>query len=384
MNDAIDRFLASSVRCAVRGEMPPSWPEDWPGDEAFHAAVSGWVRFHGVALALMGVPDALDDWPASVAAAVREEARGQSFWEMGHRVVAARLIAALAAMGAPAVLTKGTALAYSIYPDPAARRRGDSDLLLGEVDRKATRAALAASGFRPVGDARPLQEGWETKCEMGFVHQFDLHWRINASALIAQRLERGGLGTRTLPLPRLCETACAIAPTDNIILIAINRALHNKYGYRIGDHLAFEQGRLIWALDIHLLCSGFIRSDWDALLDATAASGTAPLVRSILALAQETLGTAVPEDVYASLACQPSDPELMAYLGAMSVMTRLRLDLAASPTLGAKLRLVGYTLFPATEVLHERFPDATHWPVQALQLRRLVAGVGKLLLQRRS
>ncbi|WP_086606516.1 nucleotidyltransferase family protein [Erythrobacter donghaensis] len=382
MNDAIDRFLALSVRRAVRGKAPPPWSEDWPSDAEFHAAVADRAAFHGVALALLGAPGALEDWPGAVADRVREEARGQSFWELGHRTVAARLIAALAAAGTPAVLTKGTALAYSAYPDPAMRRRGDSDLLLRPADRKAARAALVASGFRRVGDARPLQESWATECDMGFAHQFDLHWRISASALIAQKLEAGGVGSRSLPLPRLSEAARGVPPTDNIILIAINRALHHKYGYRSGADKAFEQDRLIWALDLALLCEAFTPADWEALRTTAAATGTAPLVLSLLDASAAMMGTSVPPDLRAGLAEDSGDAALLACIAPLPSITRLRLDLSASTSLAEKLRVFSYALLPGPEVLHERFPEAAHWPTALLQGRRLVFGLGRMLTGR--
>lgn len=379
MNEAIDRFLALSLRCAARGETPPAWPQGWPDDTAFHETVFARVAFHGVALALLGGPAALADWPATVSARVREEARGQSFWEMSHRAMAARLMVALAAAGTPGIVTKGTALAYSVYPDPAVRRRGDSDLLLGAVPRKAVRRVLAESGFRPIGDVRPLQETWAARCAMGFTHAFDLHWRISASAMIAHRLERGGIGTRWVPLPRLSEGARAIHPADNLVLVAINRALHHKYGYQSGETKTFEQDRLIWALDLARLCAGFTAADWDHLLATATASGTAPLVLSSLDFMAEATDAAVPAEWRAALARVPGDAELLACMGPLPTSQRLKLDLAASPALADKLRVLFYAILPGTEVLHERYPAAAHWPIPLLHGRRLVAGMGSLL-----
>lgn len=382
MTDALDRYFAQCLRSAARGEAAPQWPLDWPTTPDFHDAAFARVAFHGAALALLQDPAGLADWPAPVRDQVRDEARLQSFWEMSHRDVLTRMIAALGEAGTTGVITKGTALAYSVYPEPAVRRRGDTDLLLGDVPRKAVRRTLTASGFRITGDARPLQESWACDCPMGFTHVFDLHWRINASAVLARNLEQGGIGTRAVPLPRLCDAARAIAPTDNLILVAINRASHERFGYHSGEAKVFDQDRLIWALDFDLICAGFSTEDWQHLRDTAAASGTSPVVLSALEFAEATLGTAIPDDIRASLAAQPGDAKLLQCLGALRGFDRLRLDLSASPTLIEKLRLAGYTLFPGTEVLHQRFPDATHWPIPALQGRRLVAGMGKMIWRR--
>src|SRR6266550_3749249 len=53
----------------------------------------------------------------------------------------------VAALDGRAVLTKGTALAYSIYPAPELRPRNDVDLLIDEHDLEAVRAAFALLGF---------------------------------------------------------------------------------------------------------------------------------------------------------------------------------------------------------------------------------------------
>ena len=375
----IDRHLALALGCAIGGDPVPDWPSEWPRTSTFEAEVFDRIAFHGIALALLGERGSLRDWPAGVSEAMHEEARGQAFWEMGHQQVLTRLIAVLEAAGAGRIITKGSALAYSVYPDPAWRRRGDSDLLVGEVERGLLRGALAAHGFHLTGDARPLQESWAAECDMGFVHVFDLHWRISASPLLAARLERAGIGSRSVPLPRLGTAASGIAPVDNLVLIAINRASHETFGYRSGEAKIFEQDRLIWALDIHLLCTGFTPSDWASLLAAVSTSGTAQVVRSALAFARHTLGTRIPDAVTQTLADTPDDPELARYFGPMSGLDRLAVDFAASPSLRAKLALARYTLFPGPEVLHARFPQATHWPLVALRARRLAEGATQLL-----
>jgi hypothetical protein len=376
---AIDHFLALFVRQSVRGGALPPWPADWPQTPEFRQSVFDRIAFHGVALVVARQAEAFGQWPGGLREQVQGEARGQSFWELGHRQALARLVEALAAAGVAHVITKGTALAYTLYPEPAMRRRGDSDLLLPGAGRRSLRKVLAANGFRPVGDARPLQESWAHDCPMGFTHVFDLHWQSNASAVISHCFERAGIGSRTVPLPRISPAARAIAPTDNVILIAINRALHGQFGYITGADKAFEEDRLIWAMDFDLLCGSFGQGDWQALMGAVQMSGTAPVVLSALTFAQAALGTAIPAEIMAQLAAVPGDARLLRYLGEMSGMARLRLNLSACQGLTDKLRLTRYTLFPGAEVLHERFPKAAHWPIPALQVRRLLFGIGQLM-----
>jgi hypothetical protein len=382
MSDAIDSFLAQLLRSIAGREATPPWPADWPSSPDFEDAVFARVAFHGTALAMLDSPTKLSDWPTRLRDRVLEEARSQTFWEMGHRQGLTRLVEALANAGFSSLITKGTALAYSVYPNPAVRRRGDSDLLLHGASRYAVRKILTANGFVSLGDPRPLQESWVIRCTMGFTHVFDLHWQVSASALLALCLERGGIGLRSVPLTRLCKDGRAIAPVDNLILIALNRASHRIFGYISGDAMVFDQGRLIWARDVDLLCRAFSAEDWQQLLTTVEASGTAPIILSALRAAEAALGTQVPEDVVEGLAQHRGDPQLLRYFGNLSGLERLRLEWAASPSARAKLRMAAYTLFPGDEVLHQRFPNAADWPIPALQARRLVAGIGHLFRKR--
>ena len=390
---AVDRYLEDCIRRTLHGETLPEWPL---GSEeamtlyglssadaaAFAAALPGRVDFHGVGLVLVSHPGKMTDWPTAAADEVREAARHQSFWELGHREVAARLIDTLASAGAEVTATKGTALAYSVYATPAERRRGDSDFLVANLSRSQVRSILKASGFQAQNDARPFQETWSAECKLGFLHFFDLHWRINSSGAVAHRLEQGGIGSRSIPLPRLSQSARAIAPVDNLILIAVNRALHRNYGYQSGTDKAFEQERLIWAIDVALLTRYFGDADWAQLLTTVRESGTAPLVSAILEFSKTAAGTPVPDAVFEALAKLPGDARLLACTEALPRFVRTRLDLAASPALADKLRVVGHALVPSRGSLHERYPPLAHWPAPLLHARRMSGVISELLLGR--
>lgn len=374
-SEVLDTFIAEALRSAIRRSAPPAWPGDWPENEAFLDAVIARIAFHGIALALLRDFAPLAGWPEYVQAAVRAEARGQTFWELGHREVAERLVKTLTAEGLQGIFTKGTALAYSVYPDSAVRRRGDSDILFGPNARKQVLRSLRASGFSRIGAAASLQESWAARCRFGFTHAFDLHWRINSSPLLALALEKGGIGTRSIPLPRLADAARGLAPVDNLEAIAMNRASHETFGYTVGDARLFDQNRLIWALDVDLTCSAFDDGDWQHLLEVARATGTAPVVLSALSFAEAQLGTIIPAMVTRSLAAEPGNASVMRYLGELSGLERLRLNLAASRTLASKLALLRYSLFPTSENMRERFPDTAHWPVATLYVRRIWSGL---------
>jgi len=374
--DALDQYLALCVQSFMRSQSTPEWPADI---EAEANEVATRVTFHGIALLLVEAAPGLAGWPEAAADKIKEEARLQSFWELSHREVTGQLVEALHDAGIPALILKGTALAYSLYPKSELRRRGDSDLLIESTDRAKTRAVFEACGFTQWSDVRPLQECWQSETKLGFNHTVDLHWRISASAAISGLLETNLPRKRSVALSLLSPNARSVGAIDNLLLICINRAQHGKFGYQVGRTRLFENDRLIWALDIDLMTASFDESDWDEVVESASASGSADIVLSGLQMAQRLLQTSIPEPVLAKLKEQSNDARLTCYLEVRSGRKRLMLDLAASPTLGDKMRLLHFKLYPSEDLINERFPDAQGWPIAALRARRLVSGFGNLL-----
>jgi hypothetical protein len=373
---ALDRYLAACVTACLRDDPAPAWPEGLKVDPQVAA---GRVSFHGIALLLIQQRGALDHWPAALADSVRTEARAQSFWERSHRQTIAPLIEALAGAGIEAVLTKGTAMAYSLYPEAALRRRGDSDIVIASGEREATRRVLRQCGFTPCDDVRALQESWQVIAPPNFTHQVDIHWRINASPAISQMLERIQPFTRTIALARLSPSARALAPADNLLLIAINRTAHAALGYRQGTDILFEGDRLIWAADIDLIASGLSADDWERLHARSVASGTAHSLASALDFAHTNCGTAFPHGFIARLLQASEQDEVLAALSPGSARQRLQADLAAAPGWGAKWQVLRHTIFPSRQFLRERYPDSAHSPTVLLTVRRMIGGLAKLL-----
>jgi len=374
--DALDHYLAQCVKSFVQSLPVPHWPADI---EAEPDEIATRVSYHGIALLLVEASPDLTGWPVKAVETIKEEARLQSFWEMSHRSVTGKLVEALHDAGITALLLKGTALAYSVYPKSEYRRRGDSDLLIEDADRSKTRAVFEACGLSQWSDVRPLQECWQSETTMGFDHTFDLHWRISASSAISGLLEANLPRRRPIPLPHLSPNARGIGPIDNLLLICVNRAQHSKFGYQVGESRLFENDRLIWALDIELMTAEFDTSDWNDVVASATASGSTDIVHSVLQMAQRLLGTSIPMSILEELERHANTGRLTAYLESNSGRERLMLDLAASPTLRDKARLLGFKLYPSEDLILERFPDADGWPIAMLRMRRFVSWLGNLL-----
>ena len=374
----IDSFLSDCIRAVLHAAALPHWPQAWHDHDR---DVIARIAFHGIgplispALAMPGA--AASGWPAGVVNAIRKETALASFWEADHRETIARMVERLQAADVRLVITKGTALAYSVYPQPAMRRRGDTDILILAGSRSTVRRVLTSCGFAQHGTPRALQEDWHYDSRLGIRHAVDVHWRVNASATISGLLEQGRCFAAQIELAQIAPGARGMGAIGNVILTCVNRHSHGVMGYFVADTRLFEAGRLIWAVDLFLLTRAFDASAWDDLVVEAGQTGTASIVLSGLRFSAATVGTIVPPSVIAALAEVVQVDDVAHYFATTSGARRLQSDLAASPRLSDKARLVLRVLLPDDAFLEERFPDARGWPRSALQVRRLIEGAVK-------
>ena len=333
----------------------PHWPYSLHGAEGLMLER---LAFHGIAPFLNSAAPFPPSWPEAVAQEIRKTAGLVSFWETTHRQAMSLLVEAFVRAGIPIVITKGTALAYSVYPQPSLRRRGDTDIIILSGNRKRARAVLAACGFSRDPAPRPLQEDWHYESAIGIGHAVDVHWRLNASAAISRMLERGRCFDDRMPLEGLSPDAQAMGLVGNLVLTSVNRHSHGTMGYHIGDQKMFETDRLIWAIDIYLLTSRFSDDDWSNVVEQARITGTAPIVRAGLAFAERALGARIPAAVMTDLGAQAAGHDVAAYFATKSGFRRLWMDLTASPGMRAKARVILRVMFASDAFLAERFPDA--------------------------
>ncbi|WP_158093627.1 nucleotidyltransferase family protein [Erythrobacter dokdonensis] len=362
------------MRATLRGSDCPPWSQELDGAQA---EVISRIDFHGIALLLAGsMPDSL---PRVLQESILEQARLQALWEISHGQRVAQLVEALHARGFEPLLMKGTAIAYSCYDDPAMRRRGDTDIVLAGAERDNARRCLRALGFRPRGHHFGLQEAWVVDAQGGFTHEVDVHWAMSSSTTLAAALAQNGFETRTIALPRLSANARSLGLVDNILMICINRQAHNMLGYHIEGERVFDSERLIWAVDLDLMCARLDASDWSLLSDISHRSGAAGTVLAGLLFARDRLGTGIPDRCIDSLSAETAEGPVSRYLAQQSNFQRFRQDFAAAPDWGIRRGLVLRQVFPERDVLEDRFPDKRHWPNVALYTWRLLQSASALL-----
>lgn len=378
-NEILDDFLAGAL---VSG--PDEWPQAWTGDAQADRLFARAV-YHGLPLLLVDRPDAgLASWPARVVASLRKEAVTQAIWELSHRKILVDLLRALADEGIDALVMKGTALAYALYADPAARRRGDTDLLIRESDLPRARRIFANLGYRrphetqgTFGDLH-YEENWQIATANGLTHDIDLHWQVTNSRALARVLDVEECLARSVPLPRLDAMARATDPVLRLVQGLVNRAMHKNSGYFSFGEKLYDNNRLVWAMDYHLQAARFSDDDWGELVQLAVDRGIAPVCLDGLSFAMRRLDTSIPTRVIERLEAAPQLTPEASYIAPGSAFTKAMADFRAEESAAARLRFVLARIFPSSAHMRAKYAHHREWPLAFLYVRRLLAWLGRL------
>ena len=362
----IDALLAA----AIRGAAPPcpAGPtEDWLPELVARA------RLHGVHAFLceLKLP-----WPENALQAIREQAIAQAVWELRHEQAIRGALHALAEAGTQPILIKGTALAYSLYPNPVLRTRGDTDVLVSEARAEQAHRALLADGWTRIesGDEASYQSSYWKQWPDG-THMIDLHWKINNSHVLAPLITHADLLRRSQALPLLGPDAFTADPAYALLIACLHRATHRTQPYRVDGEEHHEPDRLIWLLDIHLLARRFASADWSDWLGLVLAKGLARCCLDALEASARTLGTTPPQHVLTALRTAPPG-SASEYLLSNSLRQHW-LDLNAAEGTSGRLRWLGHRLFPPAAYMRHKYATARLRWLPWLYVRRAASGLMK-------
>lgn len=367
MNERIDDLLAA----ALRGD-PVVWPADFDEQRGIDR-----IAYHGVAGLLNEQMNQLRDWPGPVTAYLRDQGIALAMWELRHKAVIADLMDGLSAAGVDSLMLKGTALAYDLYPLPAIRARGDSDLLVARNNLPAARSVFERQGFElqpldeGISDDLALQEVWSLRCGAGTRHHIDLHWQLINSPALSGLLDFASCGTAPLSLPRLHPAARAMSRPLTLLHSCVHRAMHLTSPYIVGGVTYYGGDRLIWARDIDLLAGALSDAEWSAFSAAAIAQGVAAVCVSGLGFARRTMATQVPNDVMRSLEAARGE-RASSYLLDAGQARRAWLDFQAIPGLRSKMAYVGARSLPSEAFMRGKYPALADRPLALLHLKRII------------
>ncbi|MBG9389086.1 nucleotidyltransferase family protein [Caenimonas aquaedulcis] len=368
----------SLVAAALRGAAAPCWPPAAPSSLVDRVART--AQIHGVSALLH--PRAVDaGWPSELTRALHTHALLETMWEMSHQRALATLLASLHEAGVAPLLLKGTALAYSLYPNPALRSRSDTDMLVAAADREKAHERLTALGWQPLaqvsGAVVSYQAGYVLRTGEGAEHEIDLHWKINNSELLSRLFSRDELLEAAIPLPPLGPHARGTMPVHSMLVACMHRGAHKQSPYYVDGVPHCEADRLIWLYDIHLLSQVFTPAHWDLFTQLAARKGLAAVALEAMQQTQSRLGSDFPRDVMDTLA--RARGELPArYLDA-GKLERRWINFVALRSPLRQGRLIAELLFPPRQYMLAKYAQARWRWLPWLYLRRATTGVRKAL-----
>lgn len=232
------------------------------------------------------------DLATAVAAATHQEAWVSITFEGETR----RLLALLRAQGQPALLLKGSAMAYWAYAQPHHRSCSDIDLLLASREAaEAFAGALATRGYDRHKTSGELV-AYELLCTRQITPEWaveiDVHWRLSNSALHADRFSFDELMAASVAIPSLGPNARGLGPVHATLHAAMHRASNIEIG--VGD-------RLKWLYDFVVLEKHLGPSEWVQLVALARERQLAGVTLSALEATTSMFGAVFPERVLVGL-----------------------------------------------------------------------------------
>jgi hypothetical protein len=263
----------------------------------------------------------------------------------------------LAALPITPLVTKGTTLAYSIYPSPDLRPRTDVDLLIDERDLEAVRAGFTSIGFHETVSV--IRQHMFYRVDANRIMQsYDVHLDITNNATTAGVLQYAELRDRAMPIPALG----AIAPSleDALLYACVHRVVHHH-----------DLDRLIWLYDIHLL---YDVVDRGVFWSRAAERRVVTICRHSIALAREWFGGEAGE----MPAAAGDEPSAVFLDHDRTRAALLAGDLAALPTWRQRLQVLRTLAFPPVEYMEQAFEIRSRALLPLFYVWRSVRGVARL------
>jgi hypothetical protein len=366
---AVSLDVTGLISAVLRGE-------DVPEHVLARADVEDWseaAERHGV-LPLLAERLQGSAAPEELQRRLRQTAHGRLAEDMALEAGLRALLAALDAAGIPALLMKGTPLAYTHYARPDLRPRLDTDVLIPVDRRDRTDRALRALGYttepQPGASYVMYQRTYVAVREGLPDHVVDVHWRLANPEVFGNVLTFEEMSVGAVSLPALGPAARALSDLHALLVACVHRVAHH-----------YDEDRLIWLYDIHLLASRLPPAAWAQFTALSAERHVAAICRVSLRKTADRFGTHIPQFVMAEELGTARPAEVTArYLTSNRSRLRLMLeDLRVLPTWTDRWRLVREHAFPPSAYMREVYAPASGLPLPWLYLRRIVHGARKWL-----
>ncbi|HEX8619482.1 MAG TPA: nucleotidyltransferase family protein [Thermoanaerobaculia bacterium] len=344
----IPERLREPLRRALTGQ-------DFPWPERLDAAEIEALVAHGVAplaYAAVHVP------------ALREEALRAAAAESLRLLDLRNVLAVLP----PAIILKGTALAYDLYAAPELRPRSDTDLLIAAASLGATRGAFLRLGYSErltSGDEHGVRQTAFSRVDMyGIEHVYDVHWAVANSAVFAGMLRFEEL--EPIPLPQIGAGAYTMRDAEALLLACVHRVAHHQ-----------DSEKLIWLVDIDLLRARMPREEHRRFWQLAARRRVVHVCMHSIATTDAWLGRAPSHEAREFIEVPEDEPSRVFLDRDIRYGALTFADLRALPW-PARLQRLRQLAFPPRAFMEESFATRNRVALPWLYLYRGLRGVVRL------
>lgn len=359
---------AELLRCVFHGR-EAHWPAELTADAFFQE-----VAAQGMAPLLFRNISKQDRWPAELTAKLKGAALHQAAAELRVEADLRALLHAFAEAGIQPLLLKGTALAYSLYPEPWLRPRCDTDLLVTKLNREETAGLLRQLGCTPLFEANDMEhlgfgsEMHYVKTTQSIHINYDIHWKFShINRKFSTEFSKGEF--QTTPLPALGNHARTLNKIDSLLHTCFHRAGHFSHS---GD-------RLIWLHDIHLLGQSLTDEEAETFCVKSRRLEISALCADALAVAQSWFNTKLPAPLEALMQEQNGQEAFAALLKPggrqVGIKNHALLELKGLPTWRERVRFLWQNAFPPPEFMLWRYGASKKSALPLLYLKRFAEAV---------
>lgn len=376
--------IAENLCCAALCGNTAIWPSHCHAE--FTSVMLELVQAHGLDMllnrALQSHPDA-HTWPDNL----RQELRRRHYlFAAEEMLLAAELrkqLDAFAAAGIRPLLMKGTALAYSHYPESSCRPRCDTDLLFAAEQMAEVKKLLGSSGYifpnTVSGELvssqqiayRPLSS--RTSCIL------DLHWKVNNLPLLGDVFDCAAALSKAHAVPILGDNAFALCPIHALLLACMHRAGHLRETFVLQGKTVSQGNRLIWLYDIYLLLSAMTETECAEFTILAQEHKMTTICRNAVKRTQQYFPTQNAANLIAVLITDGETEPSARYLSSASRsrLSNTMLDIGLVPGFAGRLRLLREYLFPPADYMLQKYRFRQRFYLPFWYFWRILTGFGK-------
>jgi hypothetical protein len=321
------------------------------------------------------------EWLRTVRGALESDARAETAEELLRRRELVSVLEALAAEGIRPLLLKGTALAYSLYAEPAMRRCRDTDLLIRRDEENEVRRILTARGYAMPpwsgGDVLFCQFPLQKTDAYGLAHTLDFHWKVSTQSMFADLLAFDEIAAAATDLPALGPHARAAGPLHALLLACVHPVMHHR-----------NARSLVWIYDVHLLTAQLSAAQFDRFAELASEKQVAAICAHQLRLAARWMGSRLSDSAMRRLDAVGRTEPSAAYLRPdRGWGSELLSNLQGLASWRDRVRLLREVAFPSPAYVLKAYGVASSSPsavlLPALYLHRLAAGSWKVIAGRK-